>query len=290
MDVEQVSPEITKILGQNPGPFTLQGTNTYLVGSGKERLLVDTGEGKPEYLELLNQVLVNENCTITHILISHAHPDHIGGLADVLSLCPDAHVYVHSSKRHMLPQGVVDSRIHELNDGKEISLGSVTIKAVYTPGHTLDHFCFLLNELYLLTGDCILGQGSSIFVNLKLYLESLSMLLTLKQVQMLLPGHGPLVQGNESVTQKINDYVSHRLQREQQILDVIQERKKASINEIMASLYNGTLSERVRRAAIYGVALHLEKLEQEGAVKRDEFVPMTVDSLPSLLDTAFYLQ
>src|SRR5947208_3318994 len=92
-DIERLSPICIRILGGNPGKFTLQGTNTYLVGRGPVRLLIDTGEGKPSWVALLGEVLREEKATISSVLITHWHPDHQGGISQVLSLLPHAKIY-----------------------------------------------------------------------------------------------------------------------------------------------------------------------------------------------------
>ena len=84
-DVAVWSQRVVVALGQNPGLFTGPGTNTYLVGTGSERILLDTGEGRPEYLPVLAQALERAGgVRIQEIVLTHGHPDHIGGAASVI--------------------------------------------------------------------------------------------------------------------------------------------------------------------------------------------------------------
>ncbi|KAJ2795240.1 Beta-lactamase-like protein 2, partial [Coemansia guatemalensis] len=84
--VQKIAKGVVRVLGMNPGPFTLDGTNTYLIGEGERRVLVDTGDGQqPEYFELLKQCLGSDN-RIDRILLTHWHADHIGGVNRLLDM------------------------------------------------------------------------------------------------------------------------------------------------------------------------------------------------------------
>ena len=84
-DFARWSDRVVVALGQNPGIFTGPGTNTYLVGTGRERILLDAGDGKPAYLPVLTQALEQAGgVSIQEIVVTHAHRDHMGGVASVL--------------------------------------------------------------------------------------------------------------------------------------------------------------------------------------------------------------
>ncbi|KAF9036860.1 lactamase [Panaeolus papilionaceus] len=92
-NVTKLSDHVVRVLGQNPGKFTLQGTNTYLIGSQNPYILIDTAEGKPEYTTVLTSTLegvcapANPDLPdISDIIISHWHGDHVGGIPSVLAL------------------------------------------------------------------------------------------------------------------------------------------------------------------------------------------------------------
>ena len=83
--VDVWSDRVTVALGQNPSAFTGPGTNTYLVGTGKQRILLDTGQGEAAYLPVLEQAMELAGCDgLQEIVLTHGHPDHIGGAAQVL--------------------------------------------------------------------------------------------------------------------------------------------------------------------------------------------------------------
>lgn len=300
---KQLSPLVWRIMGLNPGQFTLTGTNTYLVGSGPRRILVDTGEGRPGYRPLLKQHLADIGISISCIIITHHHYDHIGGIHQALSLCDnpaDIPVYKHiggptswfstitgsgnpsvaSNGGSKSEEGQADSPAssvegHDkraftpLNDGDLFKAGDgCTLRAVYTPGHTTDHVSlFLEEETALFTGDCVLGVGSAVFERLGLYLRSLQRLVDFKPTR-LYPGHGPVV---EDGTTKIRDYIAHRQSREKQVLAALGSkdvrRIGASSHQLAKIMYaKEGVPHSLMIAAARSVWLHCGKLAEEGAV------------------------
>lgn len=96
--VTELSERVTRIMGMNPGPMTLGGTNTYLVGKGSKKALIDTGDGLDSFVDVLKQHVAEKGITITDIILTHWHHDHVGGLRSVLELFPEARVIKGVSK------------------------------------------------------------------------------------------------------------------------------------------------------------------------------------------------
>ena len=268
--------------------FTLQGSNTYVVGKGPERILIDTAEGKPAYIDALGEHLASENSHITQILLTHWHPDHVGGLCDVLKapFCKDPKVYKMSEPTHdeRVFRGLSDfstpdttnllDRISSIEHGDRFRTEGATIQAVHTPGHTTDHVCFLIEESNaLMTGDTILGTGSSHFSDLTRYMESLELLLALSKEcggVSLLPSHGPIIPREEG-TAKIAEYISHRNKREAEILACLQDAPAQTAMDITSQLYKD-VPQKMWKAAETNVILHLLKLQTAGKVVKTGLV------------------
>jgi ribonuclease/clavin/mitogillin len=158
--VTRLSSRVISILGLNPSPFTLAGTNTYLIGSGPQRILLDTGQGVEEYQPLLASVLAEEACSISCVLLSHGHGDHIGGIHQVFSAVggpvPVYKAPAVGDSAHLppLPHPTLD-----IVEGQRFRTedGSATLVAHATPGHTSDSMSFVLEEEgAVFVGDCIL--------------------------------------------------------------------------------------------------------------------------------------
>lgn len=136
-----------------PQLITIQGTNTYLIGTGPSRILLDTGEGKPAWAATLSSVLKSENATIETVLLTHWHPDHVGGVPDVLKLCADAVARKYQPESNQV----------EIRDGQVFEVEGAKLRAYHTPGHTADHLVFVLEgEGTMFTGDSMFS--AAIFV------------------------------------------------------------------------------------------------------------------------------
>lgn len=258
--VERLSPRCIRILGANPGKFTLQGTNTYLVGTGKQRILIDTGEGRPAWGASLKATLEQENATIASALISHWHPDHVGGIKDLLRLNPGANIFKSDP-------GAGQSTI---SDGQVFSAEGATLTAAHTPGHTTDHMAFVLaEEDAMFTGDNVLGQGTAVYEDLATYLSSLDKMRHLFKGRAY-PGHGPVVEDGPA---KIVEYIEHRKQREEQVISTLRPTQDAkavpqTALQVVKIIYSD-VPEELHAAARGGVLQILAKLEAEGKVVQE---------------------
>lgn len=265
--VTKISPRVIRVLGCNPSPMTLQGTNTYIVGSGKRRILIDTGEADtPQYINHLRSTLQNENIDLAHVFLTHWHHDHVGGLSDILAELSDftSHCEVWKYPHQIDPD--IHKELNVLKDGDEFSVEGATLRLLHTPGHTTDHVIFhLIEDNAIFSGDCILGEGTAVFEDLHDYIKSLQLILDQKP-SVIYPGHGNII--NDPVD-KIHYYINHRLQREQQILDVLNQSKEELFSEgqLVGKIYSG-LSDRLVKAAEVNVLHHLEKLLKDGKVRK----------------------
>ena len=267
-DFDIWSDRVSTVLGQNPGPFTGPGTNTYLVGTGKRPILLDTGIGLDVYDPLLKQGLAetrNGATELQEIVITHVHQDHIGGTPHIQAQFGALQV---SKKAWPGKDEGCDFPLNYIEDGTIIETDGATLRAIHTPGHAKDHLCYYLEEeKSLFTGDLVLGAGTTVIPEegggLTEYLPSLRKLLAL-DLSVIYPAHGPAIR---EPYKKLNEYIAHRELREQQVLDALH----AGLSEIpvMVKRIYVDVPEFLHQAAAGSVRSHLIKLEKEGAVKHD---------------------
>src|SRR3954447_3959142 len=228
----------------NPGPFTLSGTNTWLVGRDP-CWIVDPGPALPEHTNAV-AAAAERRGGVGGIVLTHGHADHTDGVAALVAATGGPPV---AAAR--FPADVA------LSDGDEA--GPFT--AIATPGHAPDHLAFLAGGACF-TGDAVLGEGS-VFVApdpgaMSGYLAALERLRE-TELDVLCPGHGPEV---EDPRAKLGEYIAHRLDRERRLLDALDGGGR-TVDELLDAAWSDAPAV-LRPAAAVTLAAHLDKLEEEG--------------------------
>jgi len=222
---------VTRLIAPNPGPMTLEGTNTYLYGADP-CAAIDPGSEDQGHLEAIRAAAA-ERGGIGLVLLTHSHGDHTAG-ADQLG----AEV--------VLP-----------GDG-EVHAG---LRVLATPGHAADHVCFLSEDGVCFSGDLVLGLGSTIVPpgdgSLAAFMASLRRLQG-EEIELIAPGHGPWVTDPAA---KLAEYLEHREMRERRLLAAL-ERGERSRAALLAEAWDDIPLELLPMAAM-AMESHLEKLEEE---------------------------
>ena len=257
MSVVRLSPLVRVILAPNPSPYTLEGTNTYLIGE-RDPIVLDPGPSDEGHLERV----LEKAGTPSVILLSHRHPDHAEGaerFADMARAPLAAYASQGSS---------ICATAAAIADRQRITADGATLTAMYTPGHASDHLSFFLEEeRALFTGDHVLGRGTTVIAypdgDMAAYLASLDRARA-AEPRRLYPGHGPVVEDPDPV---LAYYKEHRLERERQVLDAI-DAGDATVAEMVARIY-ADYDVALHGPAAMSVLAHLHKLRNEGVVKEE---------------------
>lgn len=245
---------VSRVLAPNPGMMSLDGTNTYVIHGDGEAALVDPGPPDPAHLERVRRAIGDAACR--WILVTHHHVDHAQA---ALPWAQRLGATVCAARPAVAgPDGRV------LGDGDHVALARTSISVVATPGHTGDHLAFRLESGAVLTGDHILGRGTSVVTypegDLLAYLDSLRRILDLGP-SALYPGHGPQLSDPEAV---IEYYLAHRLFRERQIVAVLRDGPR-TVKAIVARVY-ADVDPVLHPSAEQSTRAALEKMRAEGIV------------------------
>lgn len=240
---------ILRVLAPNPSVYTLEGTNTWVIGDDPT-IVIDPGPDDAGHLREVARVAG----AVGLVLVTHDHPDH----------APGATAFARDRGAPLRAWRLSDGL--RVRDEETFRVGEITITALHTPGHTADHVAYWIGATgALFTGDAVLGRGTS-FIDppegdLARYLRSLDRMRELGP-RVLYPGHGPVI---FDAAAKLREYLDHRQEREQQVLRAFASAR--TIEDAVEEIY-AEYPIDVRPLAARSVLAHLIKLEQEGRVRR----------------------
>ena len=268
-----LSPLIRRIVAPNAGPMTFKGTNTYIVGHGKVAV-IDPGPESPEHIEAILAGLAGE--TVEWILVTHTHRDHSPGArllkaatgAPVVGCAPHHDFRAPREDEAAMARtandcGHAPDRI--LADGDSVEGRGFELRAVATPGHTMNHLALALpEERALFSGDHVMAWSTTIVAppsgSMGAYMASLEKLRS-RDDTIYWPGHGGPV---TEPLRFVRALQHHRRQRELAILSRLRAGDR-TLETIVAAIYE-RLDPRLTRAAGLSVLAHLEDLWAKGRV------------------------
>lgn len=242
------------VLCPNPGPMTLDGTNTWVVGEpgSAEVAIIDPGPLDEGHLQAVLGHVASTGRRVTLTLLTHGHHDHAESAARFAELTG-------------APVRGIGRGHDDIRPGEQITVGGLEILCVETPGHTSDSYSFVLPaDNALLTGDTVLGRGTTVVAwpdgHLEAYLESLHRIERLTAagtVASILPGHGPFV---PDAAATVSAYLSHRAERLEQVRAAVA-RGARTAYEVVETVY-ADVPREVWPAAEMSVQAQLEYLRE----------------------------
>ncbi|HMD58016.1 MAG TPA: MBL fold metallo-hydrolase [Solirubrobacteraceae bacterium] len=240
--------DIACVRAANPGPLTLTGTNTWLLGRSPA-WLVDPGPLLDSHLQRVGAE-IEARGGLGGIALTHDHGDHAEAVAALRASYPAPLAAA---------RGAADVQLH---DGTRFG----PFDALATPGHAEDHFSLIAGGACF-TGDAVLGSGS-VFISphegaMAGYLRALVRLRLREDFDVICPGHGPAVWEPQG---KIDEYLAHRIDRENRLIAALGEGRR-SVAELLDAVWYD-VPEQLRGAAAVTLAAHLDKLEEEQILPR----------------------
>jgi len=278
----QLEPLVQRVLAPNPSPYTFTGTQTYLIGTGRDIAVVDPG---PDNTGVAGHAATNGeghveailaaagSARIVAILCTHTHRDHSPAArplqaatgAPIIGCAPLALDDDGPRADAEFDPLYVPDRV--LADGEQLAGDGWTIEAIATPGHTSNHLCYgIMESGAVFTGDHVMGWSTSVVSppdgDMAAYMASLAKLYGRKD-KIYYPAHGPRI---DKPRQLVRGMIGHRRQRERQIVRLL-DQGPHEITGMVAVMYKG-LDPRLTGAAGRSVLAHLIDLERQGRVAR----------------------
>jgi len=255
----QISPNVQRVIANNPGPFTFTGTGVYIIGD-KNVAVIDPGPITPDHQAALKAALKGRR--VTNVFVTHHHIDH-SPMAKPLASEHGCKVYGYGLQAKSPEGGEVRMEAGDdlsFKPDVQIKCGDIfagdgwTLEAIHTPGHTSNHMCFALHEENILfSGDHIMGWSTSVVCppdgHMGDYLESLNRVLV-RNFDRIWPTHGPAINDVQTFVQA---YIDHRYKREAQILECL-EKGTRQISDMVPCIYTD-IDKRLYPAAAHIITL-----------------------------------
>ncbi len=253
----RLNERVRRVVAPNPGVMTGAGTNTYLLGDQQVAVL-DPGPAIDEHVDA---ILDAAGDRIKWIVCTHTHPDHSPAW-QAIAAATGAEVIGASPADDMFQDDTFKPS-RELQHDDVLETDEFTLRAVHTPGHVSNHFCFFLEEERMLfAGDHIMNGSTVVIVppsgDMKAYIESLQLLLRYP-LHLIAPGHGEVMEDSKAVVEWL---VNHRLQREAKVIRGLQQTGPSQLDELVKVVYDD-VDTGLHEMAKLSLSAHLIKLHQE---------------------------
>ncbi len=265
----QLTENLGRIIAPNPGPMTGWGTNTYIVSKNAATDKVAIIDPGPALQEHVDAIVSHFGERITDVVVTHTHSDHSPAAA-MLAAQTGARIWGDSPAPDALYQDETFVADEPLSDEQLLDLNGVAVRAIHTPGHVDNHYCFLLEkDQVLLTGDHLMNGSTVVIIPpagvMKDYIESLQKLKNYPLSQFG-PGHGDLM----SHCVEILDWtIEHRLKREQKVIEKLQDLPPLSLQDLTPAVYDD-VDKSLYPMARMSLWAHLIKLQSDGlAIEQD---------------------
>ncbi len=261
-----IIPDVWRVLALNPGMMTGPGTNSYLIGKDSLTVL-DPGPADEQHIENLLHAAEKIGLPITQVLVTHTHRDHSPGAQALAARIPVRCIGPRIAKDNLQDEQWTPEV--EVEDNARVDAGGLGLRAIATPGHVDNHFCYLLeSEGLLFSGDHLI-HGSTVVIappsgSMRAYMQSLERIAR-ESLTLMAPGHGELIQDPMTYIKK---NITHRHMREDKVrLALLSSSEPVTPYELVPAVYDDV------PAFLHGIAAlslqaHLIKLEDEGQAER----------------------
>lgn len=260
----RLNERVRRLVAPNPGVMTGPGTNTYLLGTDNVAVL-DPGPAIPEHIDAILDAARDQ---IRWIVCTHTHPDHSPAW-QAIAEATGAEVIGALPADDKL-QDETFSPTRQLRHDDVLNAPEFTLRAIHTPGHVSNHFCFLIEEEQMLfAGDHIMNGSTVVIVppggDMKAYIESLKLLLDYP-LQFIAPGHGEVMENPAAIVEWL---VNHRLKREAKVVQGLEQLGRTTVDELVKRVYDD-VDTSLHKMAKLSLTAHLIKLQQEKTAKHDQ--------------------